>query len=132
MLESVRKTTVKPVGVLIVEDSSIVCDRLAAFITPLRDVVLTGQANTGYQARELFHRHRPDAVILDLQLPDIDGMELITQFKAENRKCVVVVLTTYGFEEFRQRCSELGADHFFDKSLEFERAVAVLEAMARR
>lgn len=121
----------KPVRVLIVEDSSIVCERLAEFISSSRGVVLAGKADTGYRAREIFRRERPDAVILDLQLPDIDGMELITLFKAEDPGCVLVVLTTYGFEEFRQRCTALGADCFFDKSKEFERAVEVLEEMVR-
>jgi DNA-binding NarL/FixJ family response regulator len=48
------------------------------------------------------------------------------QFKREHPACVVIVLTTYAFKEFRDRCTVLGADHFFDKSAEFERAIEVL------
>jgi DNA-binding NarL/FixJ family response regulator len=53
-------------------------------------------------------------------------MDLLAQFKREHPACVVMVLTTYAFKEFRQRCLALGADYFFDKSTEFERVTEVL------
>jgi CheY-like chemotaxis protein len=45
---------------------------------------------------------------------------------------VVIILTTYIFKEFRQRCAALGADHFFDKSMEFERVSEVLATLQPR
>jgi CheY-like chemotaxis protein len=120
---------VRPVTVLIVEDSAIVRERLADLITGIRNVVIVGQAEDGFQAWAFFEQHVPDAVVLDIELPGIDGMELLAQFKAENPACVVIVLTNYVFKEFRQRCTALGADHFFDKSTEFERIIEVLQAV---
>lgn len=118
-----------PTTVLIVEDSAIVRERLADLIEPVSDTRIVGEAADGLQARELFQQHRPDAVVLDLQLPGISGLELLEQFKREHPDCVVMVLTTYAVKEFRERCTSLGADHFFDKSREFERVIEVLEAM---
>jgi DNA-binding NarL/FixJ family response regulator len=120
------------VKVLIVEDSLIVRERLVALVAGVRNVAIVGQAEDGFQAQALFRQHGPDAVVLDIQLPGINGMELLAQFKRERPTCVVMVLTTYAFKEFRQRCIALGADHFFDKSTEFERVPDVLETLQPR
>jgi DNA-binding NarL/FixJ family response regulator len=114
------------VKVLIVEDALIFRERLVALIADLRNVAIVGLAGDGFQAQALFRQHRPDAVVLDIQLPGIGGMDLLVQFKREHPTCVVIVLTTYAFKEFRERCTALGADHFFDKSAEFERVIEVL------
>ena len=118
-----------PVKVLIVEDSPIVRERLVGMIADLCNVAIVGQVGDGFQAQALFRQHRPDAVVLDIQVPGINGLDLLAQFKRERPTCVVMVLTTYAFKEFRQRCLALGADHFFDKSMEFERVTEVLAAI---
>ena len=114
------------VKVLIVEDSPIVRERLVALVADVPSVSIVGQAGDGFQAQALFCRHRPDAVVLDIQLPGINGMDLLAQFKREHPACKVMVLTTYAFKEFRERCIALGADSFFDKAAEFERVIEVL------
>jgi CheY-like chemotaxis protein len=117
-----------PVKVVVVEDSPIVRERLVALIAGLRNVCIVGQAEDGFKAQQLFRQHHPDAVVLDIQVPGINGLDLLVQFKKEHPACVVIVLTTYAFKEFRQRCAALGADYFFDKSTEFERVSEVLGA----
>jgi CheY-like chemotaxis protein len=121
-----------PVTVLIVDDSAIVRERLVALIEGLEHPIIVGQAADGFQALRLFQQHRPDAVVLDIQLPGIDGFDLLAQFKKEHPACVVMMMTTYAFIAFRQRCAALGADHFFDKSTEFERITEILEAWPPR
>jgi DNA-binding NarL/FixJ family response regulator len=121
-----------PVNVLIVEDSIIVRERLAALVADLRNVAIVGHAGDGFQAKTLFRQHRPDAVVLDIQLPGINGLDLLAQFKRKNPACVVIVLTTYAFKEIRQRCVALGADYFFDKCSEFERVIEVLSMLPAR
>jgi two-component system, OmpR family, response regulator len=119
----------RTVKVLVVDDSPIFRERLVALMADLRGVTIVGQAEDGFQAQALFRQHRPDAVVLDIQLPGIGGMDLLVQFKREHPACIVIVLTSYAFKEFRDRCTVLGADHFFDKSAEFERAIEVLGAL---
>ncbi|MEI6785002.1 MAG: response regulator transcription factor [Verrucomicrobiota bacterium] len=125
-------TTTHPVTVLIVEDSLVVCERLVALIAGVRGVVIVGQARDGHQAQQLFQQHRPDAVVLDIQLPGITGVDLLPQFKRQHPACVVMVLTTYSFEGLRLRCGKLGADYFFEKGREFERVAEVLGAFNAR
>jgi DNA-binding NarL/FixJ family response regulator len=130
--ETEQQRGASPVKVLVVEDSPIVRERLVALIAGLSNVSIVGQAQDGFKAQQLFRRHHPDAVVLDIQLPGINGLDLLAQFKKEQPACVVIVLTTYAFEGFRQRCAALGADHFFDKSTEFERVNEVLAAFQPR
>jgi two-component system, OmpR family, response regulator len=54
-------------------------------------------------------------------------MEVLEHIKKERPDCLVVMLTNYGFQELRQRCMDLGADFFFNKSSEFERVFEVLK-----
>jgi len=121
-----------PVTLLIVEDSPIVRERLVAMIACVPGVVIVGQAQDGHQAQQLFQQHRPDAVVLDLQLPGIGGVDLLIQFKRSHPACVVMVLTTFCFLEVRQRCINLGADYFFEKAREFERVMEVLGTLKAR
>lgn len=119
-----------PITVLVVEDSVIVRERLVGLIEELPHEILVREAAEGHEARRLFERHRFDAVVLDLQLPGIGGLELLEQFKRDRPDCPVVVLTTYALDAFRQRCHQLGADHFFSKAHDFERVPEVLRDLA--
>lgn len=121
----------RPVEVLIVEDSTPVRERLVDMVTSLPGAVCVAAAEDGFQAQEMFRRQRPDAVLLDIHLPGIGGLDLLQQFKDEHPACTVVVLTTFAFDGLRQRCAALGADHFFDKTSEFEQAVGVIGALER-
>ena len=116
------------VKVLIVEDSDFVRERLVAMIAGVPGVEIVGVARDGCQAQQLFQQDRPDAVVLDLQLPGISGVDLLLEFKRKHPTGVVMVLTTFYFAEVRQRCLALGADYCFDKATEFERVLEVLGA----
>ena len=75
-------------------------------------------------------RVRPAVVVLDLELPGASGFDLLAQFKLRQPACVVIVLTTYAYPEFRENALRLGADYFFSKAMEFERVTEVLSALA--
>lgn len=118
-----------PINVLIVEDSAIVRHRLRAMIAErVPQVTAIHGAATGERARQCFAEHRPAAVVLDLQLPGASGLELLPEFKRQRPDCVIIVLTSHSAAAIRDRCLDLGADYFFDKSSQFEH---VLDALAR-
>jgi DNA-binding NarL/FixJ family response regulator len=122
-----------PLKLLIVEDSAIVSARLAALAdTLLPGVAMLHVVSTGAEALECFGKCRPDAVLLDIELPDMSGLDVLQHIKTAHSQCLVVMLTNYGSPEFRRRCAELGADFFFQKSTEFERAFEVLREACER
>lgn len=104
--------------VLIVEDSPAVRSRVA---TLLREAGLevVGEAETAEAALELTRSLRPDAIVLDLQLPDGNAMDVLPELKAVSPSPVVAVLTNASEPGYRKRCLELGADYFFDKANDF-------------
>jgi two-component system, OmpR family, response regulator len=116
------------VTVLVVEDSAPVRARVVALLREYGlDVV--GEAATVAATLAAADSLRPDAIILDLHLPDGDGMDILPILKARSPSPVVAVLTNSAHFECRDRCLALGADYFFDKSHEFE---AVADALFRR
>lgn len=113
-------------GVVIVEDSIIVRGRIIRLVSSVAGVRVLGAAADGTHALALIRELQPDVVLLDIQLPGLDGLELLRRVRAEGAICKVIVLTTYAFDEIRRKCFELRADYFFDKALEFARVVEVL------
>jgi DNA-binding NarL/FixJ family response regulator len=115
--------------ILLVDDSPIVGERLTALINQLHRSIRVVVAADGIQALSLFGQLQPEAVVLDLELPGVSGFDLLTQFKRRRPGCVVIVLTTYAYPEFRDNALRLGADYFFAKAMEFERVTEVLSAL---
>ena len=72
-----RVVVKSPLKVLIVDDSPIVLKRLAALAEEQPYLQLVGMAGNGAEALDCFHQCRPDAVVLDLELPDRNGMEVL-------------------------------------------------------
>ncbi|MEQ2006922.1 MAG: PAS domain S-box protein, partial [Limisphaerales bacterium] len=92
-------------------------------------VVIVGEASTADGALALFREQEPDAVVLDLNLADGDGCAVLAEIKRARPACVVIVLTNFVIAESRAACLRLGADHFLEKSKEFERVPEVLKQL---
>jgi DNA-binding NarL/FixJ family response regulator len=107
------------VDVLVVDDSEAIRSRLAA---RLREAGLSiaGEVGTSAEVLAFIALRVPDAVVLDLQLPDGSGLDLLPHLKASVPAPVVVVLTNAARPRYRKRCLALGADYVFDKSSEFD------------
>jgi DNA-binding NarL/FixJ family response regulator len=110
--------------VLIADDSAQIRLRLAAMLDSIDGVEVVGDALAAIT--EL----KPDLVILDLHLPDGSGFNVLEQVQAERPGLKVIVLTNYPLPAYRDRCGDLGTEHFFDKSTEFAQAVELVRQLA--
>lgn len=113
--------------VLIVDDSPIVRDRLTDLLCELPGVELVGQAEDGMHAFELMVRRKPDVAILDVRMPRRSGLDLLRYSTKSANPPRFIVLTNYPTAENRERCLELGASFFFDKSSDIEKVIEVLK-----
>jgi DNA-binding NarL/FixJ family response regulator len=113
--------------VLIVDDSELLRQRLIEMLEELKDVEIIGQAERVVQAKNLARQLKPDSVILDLQMPDGNGIDVLRDIKKQDMSPVVIIFTNYPYPFFRKKCLEAGADFFFDKSTEFEKMFEVLK-----
>jgi DNA-binding NarL/FixJ family response regulator len=118
--------------VLIADDSPIVCERLKAMLSNLEEIETVGRARDVSEAINSIEELKPDAVILDIQMPVGSGIEVLKHIKKEHPATVVIMLTNYPYPQYRQECMDEGADFFFDKSLEFEKAIEVCKGLVSR
>ena len=116
----------------IAEDSAIMRERLVALLAEFGDrLEVVGQTGNATEATQAICRLKPDAVILDIQLRDGSGVEVLTHIKRHTPAPVVMMLTNYPYPEYRRSCTAAGADYFLDKSSEFEKVREIFEAMLR-
>jgi CheY-like chemotaxis protein len=113
------------VRLLVVDDSDAIRSRLVARLRELPGADVH-EATRADEALALCRASRVDAVLLDVHMPGKWGLAIVASLKALDPPPVVVVMTGHPTDHLRRSCLAAGADHFFDKSHEFERAVEVL------
>jgi DNA-binding NarL/FixJ family response regulator len=106
--------------------------RLVSLLGEAGDVEVVAEAADGREAVALARAHAPDVVVLDLNLPELSGLEVLAVLKAERSPPVVIVLTNHSQETYRDACLRGGADFFFDKSRDFDRVAAAVASIATR
>lgn len=119
-----------PLKVLVVDDSDAIRTRLCALLGESRELEVVAEACDGVEAVLAFERLRPDAVVLDIQLPGMGGMEVLRRIKAAAPRCVVVMLTNFHQGPFREIAQNLGANAYFHKPTEFEQVPGFLISAA--
>ncbi|KAB8052445.1 response regulator [Janthinobacterium sp. FT14W] len=108
-----------PVSLLIADDHPLILAGLASLIASLPGLVLLGQAGTGRAAVELYRQLRPDVVLMDLNMPEMHGVEAIERIRADDAQAKIVILTTYQGEDNVHRALRAGARGYLLKDSGF-------------
>ncbi len=106
--------------VFIADDSAVVLERLVEMLSELSGIEIVGQARGGLEAINAITKLKPDAVILDIRMPDGSGIYVLRCIKKGHTAPVVIMLTSYPYPQYRKICLDEGADFFFYKSNEFD------------
>ncbi|NUR03337.1 MAG: response regulator transcription factor [Streptomyces sp.] len=85
----------RPLRVVVADDQATVREGLVLMLDLLPDIDIVGSASNGMQALDQVAEHHPDAILLDLHMPVLDGTETTRRLTAEHPEVAVVVLTTY-------------------------------------
>ena len=99
----------KTIRILAADDHALLRQGIASLVEIEPDMELVAQAATGREAIEQFRRHRPDITLMDLQMPDISGVEAIIAIRSEFPDARIVVLTTYSGDVQVVRALKAGA-----------------------
>jgi CheY-like chemotaxis protein len=116
--------------VLVVDDERLICDLLQAALNRHGYTVLT--ASRGPKALELFRHHRPQITLLDLRMPEMDGIAVLTQIRAIDPQAAVIVLTSEERNELENRARELGVADFLKKGLSLDVIIKALERVIQQ
>lgn len=119
-----------PLRVLLVEDSALLVQRIAELVGDLPYVVIAATAGTEAEALTLLARGEIDVVILDLQLHAGSGFGILRELRHQPSRPQVVVFTNFAIAAYRDSALALGASYFLDKSRDYDRLPAVLQALS--
>ncbi|MDQ4626181.1 response regulator transcription factor [Janthinobacterium lividum] len=108
-----------PITLLIADDHPLILAGLASLIASLPGLLLLGQAGTGSAAVELYRQLRPDVVLMDLNMPEMHGVEAIERICADDAQAKIVILTTYQGEDSVHRALRAGARGYLLKDSGF-------------
>jgi two-component system, NarL family, invasion response regulator UvrY len=106
------KTSIR---VFIADDHAIVREGLKQILTEQRDIIVAGEAETGLDAIKLFRKSRCNVLLLDISLPDRNGIEVLKQIKDEKPDLAVLMLSMHREDQYAIRALKAGASGYMTK-----------------
>ncbi len=116
--------------VFLVEDSPAVCEGLRGMMAGIPGVDVVAEADNEDDAVQGIGLLRPDTVILDLTLAKGSGIGVLRRIRSQALAVRVIVLTNYNQPQYRNKCLDLGADYFLDKTKDISELEALLPKLA--
>lgn len=110
-------TTDNRIGILVVDDHPLLREGIAAVIGGQPEMRLVAEATNGVEAIEQFTVHRPDITLMDLQMPEMNGIDAIAAIRAHSPSARIVVLTTYHGDVQALHAFKAGASGYLLKSM---------------
>jgi DNA-binding NarL/FixJ family response regulator len=110
-------TTPARIRVLTVDDHPLLREGIAAVLESQPDIELVGEATSGTEAVESFREHRPDVTLMDLQMPEMNGIDAIEVIRGEFPNARIVVLTTYKGDAQALAALRAGASGYLLKNM---------------
>jgi two-component system, NarL family, response regulator YdfI len=120
-----------PIRVLITDDHAIVRDGLRLILETTNHIEVVGEAATSKQALQRVDELHPDIVLMDLRMPEMDGLEAIRRLQVEHPGVAIIILTTYNEDEMMFHGLQAGARGYLLKDMERDALIATIEAAAR-
>lgn len=122
---------IKKIDILIVDDSITILTRMKEILSDIRCVDKISIATNGVEALEYLTTHQPELILLDINMPHKNGIELLKDVKQLYPKIQVMMVTNQSVDYYKPICMDYGAEYFIDKSTEFELIPDIIESIAQ-
>ncbi len=119
------------VKVLIADDHALVREGIAAFLKLCDDIEVVAEASDGIEAIEKIRKHRPDIIIMDVNMPKLGGLETTVEIKKMHPEIKILVLTQYEDREYIARFLKAGVSGYLLKKAVGSDLIAALRAIVR-
>ncbi|MPZ70648.1 MAG: response regulator [Actinobacteria bacterium] len=126
-----RRVVSETIRLVIADDHPVVRDGLRAMLDTQPDIDVIGEASTGAEALSMARALRPDLVLMDLQMPELDGASATERIRAEHEDVQVLILTTYDTDADISRAVEAGATGYLLKDARREDLFSAIRLAAR-
>lgn len=120
----------KPIRILIADDHYVVRMGLTALVETEADLQVVGEASDGIQVVELYKKHEPDLVLMDLRMPRADGIAATRVIRERFPKARILMLTTYDGDDDIHRALSAGASGYLLKNSTRESLIPAIRAVA--
>jgi len=127
--EKLMNTSSPQIRILTVDDHVLVRDGIAGLISVQPDMVMVGQACNGREAIQHFRSLRPDVTLMDLQMPEMNGIEALITIRNEFPEARIIVLTTYAGDVQILRALKAGAQAYLLKNTLHKELLATIRAV---
>ncbi len=109
-----------PITLLIAEDHGIVRHGIVSILQRQAEFTVVAEARDGLEAIDLHETHQPDVTLMDLRMPNLEGVDAISRIRAHSPDAKIIILTTYDTDEDIYRGLQAGARGYILKDADFE------------
>jgi DNA-binding NarL/FixJ family response regulator len=124
--------TMTKIKILIVDDLEHVRQGLRTILQLADDLEVVGEASDGLEAIQLAGQLEPDVVLIDLEMPQLDGLEATQRIKNYYPHIGVVMITIHDDASNRERAARVGVDAFVEKGIAFEVLLKTIRQVSKR
>lgn len=117
-------------NILIVDDSAEIRETLSKLLKTIDGLIIAGEADNYPSAINNFENLKPDTVILDIDLPIGNGIDILTEMKKIDPNVTIIMFTNYSNHTLKKMAIKQGADFFLDKSSDIDKLTEILTELA--
>jgi len=118
--------------VLLADDSALIRERLRDMLSVFQQVEIVGSFENGTETLQALRSLKPDLAIVDLKMPGLSGLDVLTGIRKENSTLKFIILTFFSSGYYRQMAIQAGVDYFFSKVDDFEKVALVVADMVAK
>lgn len=118
------------INVLLVDDQTLVREGLSSLLSLSDNVTVVAQASSGREAVRLTTESEPDVILMDIRMPDLNGIEAVELLRKKGFQTPVLMLTTFDDHESIMKAIQAGAEGYLLKDVSLEALVGAIEALA--